>query len=111
MQPKTDLARQILDGVKTSLGDAWEKNLSDADKIIIADCAADAAGLQLAALVTPAREQDRLAGEKRQIAAQLANISSVGADVARTAFWSTFDLIGERALSGIGIVLKAGLLA
>jgi hypothetical protein len=99
-----DLTNNLLKTIQRQLGSRWDA-LSVADRQLIAEVAVDASLLQTSALaVDPADPAAvaALAGEQRQIDAQLANIQSVAAAEVRSAFWQSFNAVA-------GVLLHIGL--
>jgi hypothetical protein len=76
------IAKNLLDGIKRRLGDAWDNRLSDADRRLVEACVADAAELQLRAMALDPHDDTAhlaLLKEKAEIKAQLLNIAAAEA--------------------------------
>lgn len=84
-----EVGKTILTLTKERLGGLWEQ-LSVEDRMLISECALDAANLQMAALATAGNSDAAiaLAREKKQIDAQFANIVSGDAEAVRGTFWA-----------------------
>lgn len=96
-----DIAANILSTLKLELGTQWEL-LKESDRIIITGVADDAAYLQIALLATPKDDvagQATLAENRRYLEASLANIASINANEAATAFWKSFNAVLNGAVS------------
>ena len=95
-----DIAVRILTGVRERLSDAWD-DLDEADRELIAACAADAAALQVRALAAPQTPdaQLRLLRDKAQIHAQLANLAAAGSVRLSSVFWDAVKAVVNGAVS------------
>lgn len=95
-----DVTNNLLKTLQGQLGARWDA-LSVPDRELIAEVAADATGLQLAAASTDPNDAAAVAAldrETAQINAQLANVRSVAATEVKGAFWSAFTAVGAVAL-------------
>jgi hypothetical protein len=94
-----DVTIRILTGIRERLPD-WE-SLDPADRELIAECAADAARLQLRALAAPQTPdaQLRLLRDKAQIQAQLSNLAAAGAVRVSSAFWDAVKAVVNGAVA------------
>lgn len=104
-----DLTGNILKQIRRRLGDRWDA-LSPADRDLIAEVAADASGLQLAALAVDPNDPAAVGALKReaaQVDAQLANVRSVAVGEVRGAFWQGFAAVGQMlvhvGLAAVGV--------
>ena len=97
---KEDIAKEILASVKARIGDAWN-GLTQDDRSLIADIAADAAVLQLQTLATPRNTPayTALHDEVRQINAQMLNVASMKAADLQAAFWDGFTFVAGKLAS------------
>src|SRR4051812_6753702 len=107
--PQDTIGRELLDAVQKALGEGWT-NLSENDRNVIAQCASDAAALQIQSLAATTQPiQDRLVREKQFVAAALKNIAAIEGKAAQDAFWATFDVVAARGLKVLGLVATAAI--
>jgi hypothetical protein len=103
------IAGQILADLKTSLGDAWA-SIGDRGRQILAECAEDAAGLQIAALAADTdAKREAIAKEKRFVDAALANVQAAGVASVSGVFWEAFNRVAARGLDALTVVIAAAL--
>ena len=100
-EQKNAIARNILAGVKQRLGATWENRLDDRERLLIEECAVDAAALQVRALATPPGDEgakEALRREMKHTDAQLKSIGVAAEGWLSRAFWDSFGTVAGQAV-------------
>jgi hypothetical protein len=101
------LAKETLEQVKAHLGDGWS-NLSEQERLIIADVVSDVTTLQIEAQLTPRNSPawEQLKQERAIVDGSIDDIASVESSVVRAAIWGTVQtLISKGAQLALGAMM------